>query len=102
MATLYITEFSDQGISPAGGSAPVVAQPPVQEQTVTISGSSTQSSAFKNNTTFIRLHSDATCSVALGTNPVATTSKMRLVADSEIWFAVPENKSYKVAVISNT
>lgn len=100
MATLYVTEFD--GISvPLGGVAQVCNQPPIAEQTVSFS-SSTASSAFNAATRIVRIHTDSICSIAFGTSPTATTSKMRMVAGQTEYFAVPVNQSYKVAAITNT
>lgn len=102
MATLYVTEYANLGVSPGGGSAPVVAEPPIAEQTVAIGGSSAASSAFANNTNFIRLHTDAICSVIFGTAPTATAAKRRMAANQTEYVQVPVNKLYKVAVITNS
>jgi len=100
MATLYIAEFASVGgtsnFGVAGGFTP-----PITEQTVAIGGGSTPSAAFNANTAFVRLHADAICSLAWGTSPTATTSKMRMAAGQTEYFAVPQT-GYKVAVISNT
>ena len=100
MATLYITEFSARPLDSESLMTPVVIQPPVAEQTVAIGGSSAQSSAFASTTKIVRVHTDAKCSVLFGTNPTATTSKMRMAADSTEYFVVPQNQSWKVAVIA--
>lgn len=106
MATLYITEYAKQG----GGhplAVPVGEEPELANQTVSISGSSTQSSAFNNNTSLLRIHTDAICSIEFGTNPTATTSTKRLAANQTEYFAVvPPGASgataLKVAAITNT
>lgn len=100
MATLYITEFADVGHMPqivATGS-----ELSVNDQTVAISGSHAESSALKNNTRLVRLHTDAICSVVFGTAPAATTSNRRLAANQTEYFTVPSGSAYKVSVISNT
>lgn len=104
MAKLYITEFARQGRDAAGylqqnGAAE---QPPVAEQTLAIGSSSAASSAFNAATSFVRVHTDAICSVEFGTAPTATASTMRLAANQTEYFAVPKGQSYKVAVITNT
>jgi len=101
MATLYVAEFvSVGGTSNFGVQGAQVA--PVAEQTVSIGGSSTPSNAFNASTTFVRIHTDAICSIAFGTSPTATTSKMRLAAGQTEYFSVPANAGYKVAVITNS
>jgi len=95
MATLYIAEFG--GVT--SGRPPMASAPPLVEQTVTI-GTEESASAFSANTTYIRLHADATCSIAFGTAPTATTSTMRMVAGQTEYFVVIPG--HRVSVISNT
>jgi hypothetical protein len=101
MATLYVAEFVA-----GGGTAnfPLAAAQtaPSAEQTVAIGGSSTQcTNAFKATTYIIRIHTDAICSIAWGTNPTASSANMRLAANQTEYFAVPLGANYKVAVITN-
>lgn len=106
MAKLYITEFKAMAPTSRGWGAqqfmPWGAQPPAAEQTVAIGASSAASSAFNAATSYVRLHTDAVCSIEFGSDPVATASTMRLSADQTEYFAVPVGASFKVAVISNT
>ncbi len=100
MATLYITEFSKPAMT-VNGLIPAASLPTVvAEQTVAISGSSTASAAFSATTSFVRVHTDAICSIEYGSNPTATTAKARMPADSVEYFGV--NAGDKIAVISNT
>lgn len=99
MATLYLTEFNAIGgnsnFNVPGGQWPAVA-----EQTVTIGGASALSSAFNAATTYIRVHVDSICSIEIGANPVATTSKARMAANqTEYW---PVRAGDFLAVITNT
>jgi hypothetical protein len=98
MATLYVAEFDS-----VGGSGNFVTQaanmPPLAEQTVAIGGSSTQSSAFNASTKFLRIHTDAICSVAVGTSPTATAANMRLAANQTEYLTVKGGA--KIAVITN-
>jgi len=100
MATLYVSEF--RGVMPdIDGNIPqTVLMPPEVEQTVAISGTSAQSSAFGARTAIIRVIADTVCSVSVGLNPTATTSMLRIAADSPEYFKVAPNQ--KIAVISNT
>ncbi len=102
MAVLYVTEFTRQGRDGGGLLLPVADQPTVAEQVVAIGGGSVASSAFNANTNFVRVHTDAICSISFGTAPTATTSTMRLAAGGTEYFSVPRGLSYKVAVITNT
>lgn len=98
MATLYVEEFAQLGFG--GGSAPVASQPSHAQQTVAIGGTTAQSTAFSSRTYFVRLHTDAICSVRFGTSPTATTSTTRMAANTTEYFKVQPGD--KVAVISNT
>lgn len=101
MAVLYLSEYVMVGaIGLGGNAAPVAYEPSNAEQTVAIAVGSTQSSAFKANTNFIRVHVDAICSIAIGANPTATATVKRLAANQTEYFAVPNG--YKIAVIQNT
>lgn len=97
MATLYISEYTEEGFNRAG--LPVASEPPIAEQTVAI-GAEAKSSAFNAKTRYVRIHNDAICSILFGTSPTATTAKKRLPADTIEYFAVQPGD--KISVISNT
>ena len=103
MATLYVAEFE----RPRNQWVDIANAPPVVEQTVAIGGSSTQiANAFGGTggtqfrTALIRVATDSICSIAIGANPTATTSNMRMAANSVEYFSVMPN--HKIAVITNT
>ena len=97
MATLYIAEYAA-----TAGDIPIALAAPIAEQTVAIGGSSTQSAAFDPATVFVRVHSDAICSIAFGANPTATAAKQRLSADQTEYFGIKPSSATKIAVITNT
>jgi hypothetical protein len=97
MAKLYVTEFG--GIAPSGMSISVA--PPIVDQTpVVIGAGSLQSAAFNAATVLVRIHTDAICSIAFGTNPTASANTMRLAAGATEYFAT--RFGHKVAVITNS
>ncbi len=98
MATLYISEFGDNGV--AQRNVQVASKPALTTQTVAISASSAQSAAFSSQTTYIRVHTDVICSTVVGANPTATTAGERLAADNTEYFRV--QPGHKIAVIANT
>lgn len=100
MATLYISEYGAHGFFPAGQHLQIASEPPIAEQTLAMTGTSAQSSAFNAQTRVIRVHTDAICSVLVGSNPTATTAKKRLPADHTEYFAVQPGD--KIAGITNT
>lgn len=100
MATLYITEYPITEHNRWGFQAQVGVEPALATQTVSVGGSSTQSSAFGDGTKLIRVNTDTTCSVAIGANPTATSSTTRLPANMTEYFRV--EAGHKLAVISNS
>ena len=106
MATLYISEYAGigtvtnvSGIGMAVVQAQAPQEPPVTTQVVAIAGSTTASLAFNPATRFVRLHTDAICSVAFGASPSATTVSARLAANQTEYFSVMPG--HAVAVITN-
>ncbi|MBV8512363.1 MAG: hypothetical protein JO289_19570 [Xanthobacteraceae bacterium] len=99
MAVLYISEFANIGRDQGEG-VQVATLAPLAEQTVSISGSSTQSVAFGIYTNFVRLCCDAVCSIAVGANPTASGVNLRLPANTPEYFQVTPGQ--KLACIANT
>ena len=99
MAVLYVTEYP-HAASDQGKALPVGFGAPIANQTVAIGGGSLPSAAFSANTNLIRLNCDATCSILIGTSPIASTSTARMAANQTEYFGVLPGQ--KVAVISNT
>lgn len=100
MATLYVSEFA--AIAPGGsGGAAQVAGAPLASQTVAIGASSAATTnGFGNGTRLIRVHTDAICSIAIGPNPTAVATAMRMAAGATEYFSVTPGE--KIAVITNT
>ena len=104
MAVLYVEEYSQLVMTP-NGLAAMAQQPVLQSQTVAIgSGSVTPTRAFLPATKFVRLHTDAICSVLFGPfgSTTATATNARMAANQTEYFGVPQNASWTVAVITNT
>lgn len=108
MATLYVTEYAELAAAQGGGRvAQVPMEPPLVEQAIAITGSSTQTAAFNAKTTLLRVETDAICGYTFGTNPTATVASAglgsaRLVAGQTQFHAVRAGTAMKVAVISTT
>ena len=100
MATIYITEYLRMPLDGVERVTQCGLEPALAMQTVAISVGSVQSVAFQPGTTFVRINADAACSVAFGTNPVATATASRLSPNSTELFGVVGG--LKVAVITNT
>lgn len=103
-ATLYISEFPN-GMSQIGSTSPqIYPQAAITDQTVALSGTSAQSSAFGSSTKAVMLVCDEGCSVTFGatsvSNPVATTSNYLLQQGVPYEFAV--SPGTKVAAIANS
>jgi len=99
LSTLYIAEYASAPLDAKGRILPSFGYEegaPV-EQHVAISGSSTQSAAFNAQSRFIRVHTDAICAIAIGTNPTAVATAHRMPANAtEVYGIVP---GHKIAVI---
>lgn len=106
MTWLYITEFAEMQIGPAGRVGQIALQPPLAEQAIGNAGGNTQSNAFNAKTRFVRLHTDSICAIEFGTNPTAVaagaTGTARMAANQTDYYAVPLGQSFKVAVILST
>jgi hypothetical protein len=108
MGTLYIAEAANLVFLP-NAQAPIMMMPPKAEQTVVIGGGSIQSAPFGSlwtpalpldgRTIYIRVHTDAICSIAFGVNPTATTANARFAANQTEYFGV--FPGYMLAVIVN-
>jgi hypothetical protein len=100
MATLYIAEVDRLGIDAHGVSVMAPHMPPLAEQTLAIGMSSVPSAAFGGKTRFLQVHTDAICSIAFGSSPVATAVNQRLAANETRFVAVTPGD--KIAVITNS
>jgi hypothetical protein len=101
MAVLFIAEYENLATNYSSGGAMAIAQdPPIAEQTEAITAGSTQSNAFNGGTKFIRVHTDAICSIAVGPDPTASATTRRMAANQTEYFGV--KGGWKIAVITNT
>lgn len=102
MATVYITEYALMPLDQNNRNVPIGYEPALAYQTVAIGAGSVQSAAFNSLTRFVRIHCDAICSIKFGTNPTAVTTETRLAANQTEFFGIQGDRTYKVAVITNT
>lgn len=100
MPTLDITEYQELSTAGRGQQIPAGQEPAILNQQVAIGGTSAQSAAFRDNTRFIRVHTDAACRLAIGTNPTASATSMRMGAGGTEYLGV--YPGLKVAVITST
>jgi len=88
MATLQIIEYASLG-NDASGLIPQVPQlPPLATQNITFTGTAGQSAALNKDTRFVCLIADAAYRFAAGSNPTATSTDQRGLADSPEFFGV--------------
>ena len=99
MATLYIAEYSALPNVP-GGVPQIAPEPSLRDQTVAISGTSAQSTAFGGDTRYIAVSCDGIWSRKVGGNPTALTTSFRLAADVIMFYSVQPGD--KIAGITNT
>lgn len=70
---------------------------------VTVSGTSAPSAVFNGETTFVLVTTSEICHIStFGINPTATTNNLRLAAGASMFFGVPRNSGYKLAVIQGS
>lgn len=101
MAVLYVQEYSGLAVDANGHVCNFPVEPPTQEQTIAIGTVSTSlGKAFLSTTKFVRLATDAICSVAFGAAPTAVTTNGRMAANEVRLTGVAQGQS--VAVIVNT
>ena len=102
MATLYITEYARVAFDPNGPLA-MPEEPPLASQTVAIGSGSVASNAFNVATRFVRLNTDAACSIQFGfPTPTAVATTARMAANQTEYHGVPQGGGYQVAVITNS
>jgi len=107
MAVLYVTEYANIAVLQGGRTAQIPMEPPLVEQAIAITASSTTTAAFNAQTAIVRVHTDVICGITFGTAPVAivstgTLGSERMVAGQTEYSAVPLGKSFKIAVIATT
>jgi hypothetical protein len=89
MPTLYITELANVGADTqaCGVAAPRV--PPLNEQTINLTGSSTPSAPWGPNTRYVMLNTDTACYLAWGPpTPVVPGPQQRMGANETRFYGV--------------
>lgn len=97
MTKLYITEYAMVG----GIAIQVPLEPPIAEQVIDYTAGVATSNPLTPETTLIRLHTDAICSVEIGHNPIATTNSQRMAANQTEYKSISPNVGMTVSAISN-
>lgn len=100
MASLYITEYA--GLAVMDGTQVQCGQEPALQTQKLAIGAEVDSTAFHAQTRFVRLHTDAICSVKFSSGAAvnATTNDTRLAANQTEFFGVQPGGN--LSVISNT
>lgn len=99
MPKVDITEYAELSVSGRGSLIMAGQEPSLRNQQVDIVGTSTQSEALGDTTKFVRIHAEAPCRVAVGSNPTASSASMRMVAGGTEYLGVLPN--LKIAVIAS-
>jgi hypothetical protein len=101
MGKLYITEYVAQPIIANGQMGGMALEPGIRNGSGPITFTThVESTAFGSTTKFIRVHTDAICSLQIGAAPVATTSDTRMAANTTEYFAVLPG--HILSAVSNT
>lgn len=100
MATLWIREYSDIGraAASAGGARPQIAVEPGADMTPVTFSTTAQSAAFAATTRYIAMIASAAFHYVVAANPTATTSALKVPADTLIYVAVTPGQ--KIAAIA--
>lgn len=98
---LYITEYANAPQAQLGQVLACGAEPGVAVQVIDFSAGAAASAAFNAKTTFVRIHTNAICSLRFSTaGTAATTSYPRMAANATEFYGV--QPADKVSVIINT
>lgn len=97
MSRLFITEYSHLTNDHAQRVVSVPMTPPGQEQSIEIDVTSIQSKPFKDTTRFICVHTESSCALAFGTDPIASPDLHGLGTGETRFYGVQPN--HKIAVI---
>lgn len=101
MSTLYIREYTDNGMETGGNNLPQ--EPGTDQAPVTFTVTAGQSAAFKPQTRVVRVHVDSIASILFGTNPTAVANtNLRLTAGQTSDFLVPIGSNLKVSAVTST
>ena len=99
MPILDITEYRELAQAGRGHLVMAGQEPASVNQQVNIGASSAQSAALSDSTRFIRIHADAACRIAIGSNPTASAASMRIGAGGTEYLGVMPG--LKIAVIAS-
>jgi len=99
MPILDITEYGELAMTGRGSLVMAGQEPSTRNQQVEIAASSAQSESLSDVTRFVRLHAEAACRVAVGANPTASSTSMRMGAGGTEYLGV--TPGLKIAVIAS-
>ena len=105
MSKLYISEYArvSQASGPVNAIVQAPEEPPIATQVVDFTSGAAQSAAFNAKTRFVRLHTDAICSVRFGAAPTATANDPRLAVGQTEFRGIPaDGSASRVSAIANT
>lgn len=94
---LFIAEYAQVAVDSRDRTVLCGQEPPIAEQVVDYSAGVAASTAFNASTKFIRVHTNAICSVLIGTTPVAGITNKRMVAGQTEFMGVDASKNGGIA-----
>lgn len=100
MSLLDVTEYHELAYTHKGSDVMAGQEPARANQQLAVGGSPAQSAPFDSATRFIRVHTDVPCRIAIGTNPTATGSSMRMAASQTEYLGVAPG--LRISVILTT
>ena len=100
MAKLDITEYTSLATDRSGRVIMAGAEPAITTQQLTVGAEADQSDAFSDATSFVRLHADTACRIAISDDPTADATSMRIAANGTEYLGV--RPGMKLSVIATT
>jgi hypothetical protein len=99
MPVVDITEYGELAAAGRGSLIMAGQEPSIRNQQIEIAATSAQSIALSDVTRFVRVHAEAACRVAVGDNPTASSTSMRMGAGGTEYLGV--TPGLKIAVIAS-
>jgi hypothetical protein len=97
---VYITEYAALARDAYNFHISAGKEPAAAEQVMTISGTSSQSAVFNEQTAFIMVHTTEVACLAFGSNPTAVSNRHRVGAGETRFYGV--NPGHRMAAIVGT
>jgi hypothetical protein len=99
MAKLWVAEYQYCAKTKDGTPLPAPREPADVVQVLDFGGGAVTGASFRKTTEFVSIIADADCHYAVGQNPSASASSMRLPTGVERFFGVDGFHGHKLSVV---